>query len=180
MSRREDAEWGSSVTAAKAAADMTCSYANAIPQVPALNRAIMGNHGMWGQLEAKLLEQGLELEKGKSARICLFAGPLFADDDPVYKSVQVALRCYKVVAWYDGKGKLRTTCFVLSQKKLVSEIDFEVLRFNEVFKTSQYPLETIEKATGLVFPKILRDTDTGAKLDDVTEESFERLVKSTR
>jgi endonuclease G, mitochondrial len=180
MSRREDAEWGSSVTAAKAAADMTCSYANAIPQVPALNRAIMGNHGMWGQLEAKLLEQGLELEKGKSARICLFAGPLFADDDPVYKSVQVALRCYKVVVWYDGKGKLRTTCFVLSQKKLVSEIDFEVLRFNEVFKTSQYPLETIEKATGLVFPKILRDTDTGAKLDDVTEESFERLVKSTR
>src|SRR5205814_2432348 len=111
MSRREDAEWGTTMAAAKLAADMTCSYANAIPQVPALNRAIMGYHGMWGQLEGKLLEEGLELESGQSARICIFAGPLFDAEDPVYKSVQVALSCFKVVAWHDGSGKLRTTCF---------------------------------------------------------------------
>ena len=30
--------------AAKTAADMTCSYANAVPQVPAFNRAVMGYH----------------------------------------------------------------------------------------------------------------------------------------
>lgn len=45
---------------AKAAADLTCSYANAVPQVPAFNRATMGYNGQWGQLEKKLLEAGRE------------------------------------------------------------------------------------------------------------------------
>ena len=45
LSRREDAEWGTSMALAKAAADLTCSYANAVPQVPAFNRAMMGYNG---------------------------------------------------------------------------------------------------------------------------------------
>jgi endonuclease G len=141
----------------------------------------MGYHGMWGQLEGKLLEDGLELESGQSARICIFAGPLFDAEDPVYKSVQVALSCFKVVAWHDGSGKLRTTCFVLNQKKLVSGIDFEVLHFDQVFETSQVPLDEIETATGLIFPKRLHDTNTsGGKTELVTGETLERLVTSTR
>ena len=181
LSRREDAEWGTTMAKAKTAADMTCSYANAVPQVPAFNRAIFQYHGMWGQLEQKLLEEGLELESGKSARICLFAGPLFEEDDPVYKSVQVALSCFKVAAWYDGKGKLRTTCFVLSQKKLVGEIDFEALHFDDVFKTSQVSLDKIEEATDLTFPKILHDANASAgENESLTAESFDRFVASTR
>jgi endonuclease G, mitochondrial len=177
LARREDAEWGTTMMAAKVAADMTCSYANAIPQVPALNRAIMGYHGMWGQLEGKLLEKGVTNEAGKSARICIFAGPVFEPDDPVYKSVQVALSCFKVVVWYDGTGSLRTTCFRLSQKKLVSDIDFEVLRFNEVFETSQRSLKQIESWTGLEFHARMHETDTSSGGGEiVTEETFERLV----
>lgn len=181
LSRREDAEWGTTMAKAKTAADMTCSYANAVPQVPAFNRAIFQYHGMWGQLEQKLLEEGLELESGKSARICLFAGPLFEEDDPVYKSVQVALSCFKVAAWYDGKGKLRTTCFVLSQKKLVSDIAFEALHFDDIFKTSQVSLAKIETATGLTFPKVLHDANASAgENENLTVESFERFMASTR
>jgi endonuclease G len=178
LARREDAEWGETMAAAKRAADMTCSYTNAIPQVPALNRAIMGYHGLWGLLEAKLLEAGVRNENRKSARVCVFSGPLFTPDDPVYKGVQVALSCFKVVAWYDGTGALRTTCFRLSQESLVGEVDFEVLRFDDVFKTYQCPLAEIEKVTGLAFHERLRETDTSSGASVIVDEvTLERLLK---
>lgn len=177
LSRREDAEWGPTMEAAKTAADMTCSYANAVPQVPAFNRAVMGYHGQWGRLEQLLLEQGVEGEAGKSARICVYSGPLFLSSDPVYSSVQVALSNFKVVAWFDAGGALRATGFRLSQEKLVDGIDFEVLHFDKLFKLQQKPISWIESATGLVFPQALREADTfdGAS-DGVDDAAIERLV----
>jgi endonuclease G, mitochondrial len=160
MTRREDAEWGSSVSKAKLAADMTCSYANAVPQVPALNRNRFGYHGKWGHLEEKLLEEGVENEAGKAARVCVFNGPLFDEDDRPFKSVPVALRFYKIVVWYDGDQKLRTTCYELSQKTLVGDIEFEVLRFDDVFKTNQIPITKIQKITGLTFHDNIVNNDT--------------------
>jgi endonuclease G, mitochondrial len=160
LSRREDAEWGTSMAAAKTAADMTCSYANAAPQVPALNRAIFGYHGKWGTLEQKLLEEGIRLEEGKSSRISIFAGPLFDDDDPVYASVQVALSFFKIVAWYNDGGVLRATAFRLSQERLVGNIEFEELHFDQLLKTEQKPITWIEDRTGLEFPNVLKKADT--------------------
>ncbi len=160
LARREDAEWGDSISAAKLAADMTCSYANAVPQVPALNRAKFGYKGKWGQLETELLERGAELERGKGARICVFNGPLFDENDPIFKGVQVALMFYKVVVWFNAAGKLQTTCYRLSQRNLVGEIAFEALRFNEIFKTSQVPIQLIQKITGLQFHETIVDNDT--------------------
>lgn len=157
LSRREDAEWGTSMAAAKTAADMTCSYANAAPQVPALNRAIFGYHGKWGTLEQNLLEEGIE---GKSLRVSIFAGPLFHDDDPVYASVQVALSFFKIVAWYKDDGTLQATAFRLSQERLVGQIEFEELHFDELLKTEQKPIAWIEEATGLQFPSVLKNADT--------------------
>jgi endonuclease G len=160
LARREDAEWGSTAAAALAAADLTCSYANAVPQVPALNRAVFGFTGEWGQLEIELLERGVENEPEKASRICVFNGPLFDNDDPVFKGVQVAVSFYKVVVWYDGDENLRTTCYVLSQENLVGEIEFEVLRFDDIFTTAQVPIRQIEKTTGLKFPAVVVDNDT--------------------
>lgn len=179
LSRREDAEWGNTVAKAKLAADLTCSYANAIPQVPALNRNRFGYHGLWGQLEEKLLEQGIENESGKSARICVFSGPLFKNDDPVFKGVQVALSFFKVVVWYDGTGTLRATGFKLTQEDLVGEIAFEVLRFDTVFKTYQWPISRIEDATGITFHANIKNNDTSpADGDDPMDEGgFERMLK---
>jgi endonuclease G len=169
LARREDAEWGTSLAKAKRAADLTCSYANAVPQVPVLNRARYGYKGKWGQLEMELLEKGAENETGKSARILVFNGPLFHDEDPVFKGVQVALNFYKVVVWYDGKGKLRTTCYRLSQEQMVGEIEFEVLRFDEVFKTYQVPIGGIEEVTGLRFHDDIRSCDTSNGGDEPIE-----------
>jgi endonuclease G, mitochondrial len=159
MSRREDAEWGTTMVAAKAAADMTCSYANAAPQVPSLNRAIFGYHGKWGILEQDLLEKGIKLEGGKAPRVSIFAGPLFDDEDPVYASVQVALSFFKIVAWYKD-DTLQATAFRLSQEKLVGGIEFEELHFDELLKTEQKPITWIEEATDLQFPNVLKNADT--------------------
>jgi endonuclease G len=169
LARREDAEWGTSVAKAKLAADLTCSYANAVPQVPALNRAKFGYKGRWGQLEIELLEKGIENEAGKAARICVFNGPLFDEEDPIFKGIPVALSFYKVVVWYDGAQKLRTTCFQLSQEKLVGEIEFEVLKFDEVFKTSQIPIAKIEKTTGLKFHDTIVNNDTSTGEEEPIE-----------
>ena len=93
----------------------------------------------------------MEGERGEIGRICVFNGPLFNEDDPQFgKRFEVALSFYKVVVWYDVKGTLYTTCYTLSQEKLVGQIDFvEVLRFDEVFKTSQVPIHQIQDITGL-------------------------------
>ena len=181
LSRREDAEWGTSMALAKAAADITCSYANAVPQVPGFNRAMMGYHGQWGQLENKLLEAGVEKEPTKSARICVFSGPVFLDDDPVYASVQVALGCFKVVAWFNQDGALRTTGFHLSQENLVEGIAFEALNFDKLFKLQQVPLAWIESATGLRFAAVLRSTDTFSEGNQRADSTaLERLVSGDK
>jgi len=143
-----------------------------------MNRAIMGYHGIWGQLEGKLLEEGVENESGKSGRICVFSGPLFAEDDPIFKGVQVALNCFKVVVWFDGNGSLCTTCFKLTQEQLVGEIEFEVLHFDKVFKTYQCPLTEIESITGLKFHSKMRETDTyNGETGAIDETAFERLLR---
>jgi endonuclease G len=160
LARREDAEWGYTVRSAKRAADLTCSYANAVPQVPALNRAKYGYRGEWGQLEEDLLEKGIEGEVGKAGKISVYSGPIFSDDDPVFREVKIPLSFFKVVAWYDEHGDLRTTCWRLSQRQLVSEIDFETLRFDEVFLSRQVAIAEIEEATGLEFHANLRERDT--------------------
>jgi endonuclease G len=177
LSRREDAEWGASMALAKAAADITCSYANAVPQVPAFNRAMMGYNGQWGQLEKKLLEAGVKNESARSARICVFSGPVFLDDDPVYASVQVALGGFKVVAWFNQNGALRATAFHLSQGTLVEGIEFEALNFDKLFKLQQVPLAWVESATGLAFACVLRDADTFSENSPQADEAaLERLV----
>lgn len=70
------------------------------------------------------------------------------------------MRFFKVVCWYGADRKLRTTCYRLSQEKLVGAIEFEVLRFDEMFKTDQVPIAEIEKATGLKFHANIADLDT--------------------
>ena len=128
--------------------------------MPSFNRANYGGHGEWGRLEWELLENGVEGESGKAGRLCVFSGPIFDDDDPVRKSVQVALRCFKVVVWYDATGALRTTGFILSQADLVGNIEWEALHFDTVFVALQHPLREIESLTSLSFAQAMHDADT--------------------
>ena len=133
MSRREDADYGAKAADALLAANMTCMYTNACPQVPKLNRA----PGLWGDLEKIILEQGVKKEDGAESKICVYNGPVFLDSDPVYQSIQVPLRFFKIVVWLNGKNEKKTTAFILSQEDLVGGIQFEELDFNKEFITHQ-------------------------------------------
>ena len=155
MSRREDADYGATAADALQAANMTCMFTNACPQVPKLNRA----PGLWGDLEKIILEQGVKKEAGAGSRICVYNGPVFLDSDPVYQTVQVPLRFFKIVVWINGKNEKKTTAFILSQEDLVGGIQFEELDFNKEFITHQCRVAYIEKLTGLTFDKI-RSWDT--------------------
>lgn len=159
MVRREDAEWGYSMPFAKQAAEMTCVYTNACPQVPALNRDRYGYHGEWGKLEGDVLEHGVQHETGPEAKICVYNGPVFDAEDPVYKNIQVPLRYWKLIVWRKPDGSLNTTAFMLSQEELVGEVDFEELHYDDIFKARQCPVSEIEQLTGLTFP-LIRDWDT--------------------
>jgi len=172
MSRREDAKWGDTGEDADRDANLTCMYTNAVPQVPDINRAVYGYHGLWGQLEQIILEKGVEKEDGETTKICVYNGPIFVDTDPVFKSVQVPLRFFKIVVWKNGAGKPRTTAFILSQEDLVGGIKFEELQYDQEFKEHQCSIKYLEKLTNLQFTGIgdwdtYQGGDGGAALESI-------------
>ena len=162
MSRREDANWGNNAAEAERDANVTCMYTNACPQVPALNRAIYGYHGLWGQLEQIVLEKGVTLEKGDTGKICVYNGPVFDDTNPVFKSVQIPMQFWKIIVWQNAEKKFKTTGFIMSQADLVGDIQFEELQFDKEFIEHQCSIAYIEKLTGLKFTGI-RENDTYTK-----------------
>lgn len=154
MARREDANWGSTAEDAKRNADLTCMYTNACPQVARINQS--SKKGLWGQLEKIVLETGAQAEKGRTAKILVFNGPIFKEDDPVFRGIQVPMDFYKIVVWLTDGGELRATAFKLSQVDKVDDIDFEQLDLdqNAEFKEYQCSIESLEKLTHIDFSAI--------------------------
>jgi endonuclease G len=162
MSRREDANWGLTPEDAKRNADLTCMYTNACPQVAKINQS--GKKGLWGILEKVVLENGAIVENGKTARISVFNGPIFKEDDPVFRGIQVPMDFYKIVLWLTDKGGLKATAFKLSQVELVSDIDFEQLDLdqNTEFKEFQCSIKSLQKDTKIDFSGLIEfDTFDG-------------------
>lgn len=160
MSRREDADWGSSPEDAKRNADFTCMYTNACPQVATINQS--KREGLWGKLELIVLEAGAKKEKAKTAKISVFNGPIFKETDPVYKGIQVPMEFYKIVLWLTDNLELRATAFRLSQEDLVGDISFEELDIdqNVEFKPYQCSIESLQEDTQLDFPELILQADT--------------------
>lgn len=154
MSRREDANWGSTADDAKRNADLTCMYTNACPQVAKLNQS--SKKGLWGLLEKIVLESGAKVEKGEMARISVFNGPIFKDSDPVFKGIQVPMSFYKIILWLTKNGNLKATAFKLSQEELVDEIDFEQLDLDQnlEFKEYQCSIRSLHESTKIDFSSL--------------------------
>jgi endonuclease G len=183
MSRREDANWGSTAENAKLNADMTCLYTNACPQVATLNQS--GRKGLWGILEKIVLEEGAVKEAGKTARISVFNGPIFKDSDQVFKGIQVPLEFYKIILWLTDEKQLRATAFKLSQEKLVDDIDFEQLDIDQnlEFKEHQCSIEWLQKVTKLDLSSIIQfDTfkGEGEELVLKSENEVKLLIAQNR
>lgn len=137
MTRREYPNWGTLESAVLANAD-TMHVTNVAPQMQTFNG------GVWLELEDYALQNARKSEQ----KICVFTGPIFADDDPVKYGVQVPVEFWKVIAFvHDETHALCATGYTMSQVDHLKDEEF-------VFgphKSTQRALSSIEVRTGLSF-----------------------------
>lgn len=133
--RRLDPCWGS---VAAAAGEDTFHFTNCSPQYSRLNRH------EWLEVENYVLKTA----DNADVRISVFTGPVFRDDDIVYRGVyRLPADFWKIVAFINKNGQLRASAFVRSQKNYLDTLGF----FDDEYKTWQVPVPQIESLTGLSF-----------------------------
>jgi len=144
LTRRLDPAWGQDP---KQAEEDTFFFTNCTPQHHNFNTKT------WLQLEDFLLENA----ETRDFRACVFTGPVFSLEDRRFEfrvannligNILIPLQYWKVVAMInDQTGKLSATAYTISQKDLISNLEFV---FGQ-FKTYQLPIAAVEKSTGLDF-----------------------------
>jgi endonuclease G len=142
--RRRDPVWGPD--AARANED-TFVYTNAAPQAAPFNQG----ENLWAGVEDHVLNYA----RVNKLRVSVFTGPVFADDDPLYRAVRIPLLFWKIAAWDTGEDhQLATSGFVLDQTPSLDRIDLESLTATDVpplgpFRTFQVPVQHIAELTSL-------------------------------
>ncbi len=124
--RRDDVVWGNSFREMQKANGDTYHTTNCSPQTAVFNRSSRGVDN-WGDLE------NLVQKQTKEERAVTFAGPVFADDDPVFVGedlagrveVQIPRRYWKIVV-VRGDDGARAFGFVVEQSLDDVELEFAV------------------------------------------------------
>jgi endonuclease G len=150
--RREDVCFGTSFAQIQRANGDTFHVTNCSPQRGNYNRSNLG--GIWGGLENFIGAQA------DDEKLCIFAGPVLAADDPVFKGtgVQIPRRFWKVVCAVK-QGRLQVFAFLLEQDLKGVPVEFQV---DAKWKRSQVKLKELEKIIGLLtFPQVYHDGDQG-------------------
>ena len=162
--RREDVCWGNTYQQIRKANGDTYHTTNCSPQVANFNRSL--SKGEWGQLENFILTQAKEKTGKKGEKYCLFAGPVFEEDDGWFEGyddrgkirVQIPRRFWKIViAQLDNE--LQSFAFILEQdlKPVVLEEEFQV---NETWKKRMIAIEELETIlNNIKFPKAMKEVD---------------------
>ncbi|WP_342238980.1 DNA/RNA non-specific endonuclease [Inquilinus sp. OTU3971] len=140
IARRQDLVWGPPEEAARANRD-SFYFTNIAPQHEAYNQS--GLNGLWGLLENAILEE-VEVEQ---LRVSVLGGPVFRDDDPVYRDTAIPRDFWKIVAYVEA-GALKAKAFLLTQEDLLNRIEALGL---EQFRLYQLPIAELESRTGLDF-----------------------------
>lgn len=153
--RRLDPVWGDAATAKKANQD-TFAFTNAAPQVDDFNQG----KELWVGLEDHVLNHA----DAHDAKLSVFTGPVFLDDDALYRGVQVPRRFWKIAAWTND-GKIGAAGFVLDQSPLLGKVELkkaikERLLEGEPpplgpFRTFQVPIGQIADLTGLSLSRLI-------------------------
>lgn len=154
--RRLDPAWGSDEATARVANDDTFHYTNCSPQHKNFNR----NASLWAGLENFILDNA----RAQRLRVTVFNGPVLADDDPLFQGVKIPLAFWKIMAFQKPDGRLSSTAYLISQKRLVEAM------LQEAFtpQTFQVPVRKITELTGLDFsPLFTFDPMNGAFQESV-------------
>jgi endonuclease G len=162
IARRDDVCWGASFAELQRANGDTFHTTNCSPQRANFNQSRL--RGLWGNLENFILSQA------KVETYCLFAGPVLADDDPIFAgkdnagnvSVKIPRDYWKVVCAVKN-GKLQVFAFVLEQDLTGIPVE-EEFELTPEWKVHSLPLKDLEKKVKLVrFPKAYHTADQFGK-----------------
>jgi endonuclease G len=146
IARRADLLWGSLPEAQKANTD-SFFYTNITPQMDDFNQS--ARNGLWGKLEDAVFAD-VEVD---DLKVSVFGGPVFQDDDHVFRGVKIPREFWKVITFVEG-GELKTKAFVLTQN-----LDrLETLGLEE-FRVFQVTLDEIEERAHIRLPSSLRRGD---------------------
>ncbi len=142
--RRLDPAWGDDVQMVKIANDDTFHWTNCSPQHQDFNQS----QTLWAGLEDYILNNA----NNKDFKCSVFSGPVFADDDTVYRGVKIPKQFWKVAVMAKSNNKISATAYIVSQKDLIANLEAEFV-FGK-YKTFQVSIETIEQLTGLDFENL--------------------------
>jgi endonuclease G, mitochondrial len=154
--RREDVAWGDTYDELRRANGDTFHVTNCSPQVANFNRS--NKKGIWGELENIVLKQA------EGERYCLFAGPVFAADDPLFQGldddgtihVPIPRQFWKVIVARSGDG-LQSFAFILDQDLSHTDVEFII---DAEWRTRMHSIPELEQLVGLLrFPQELHDSD---------------------
>lgn len=155
--RRDDVAWGRSLEEMRRANGDSYHVTNCSPQVADFNQP-RGREN-WGDLESAVLKQATD------QRLCVLAGPILADDDPLFRgeddggavSVRIPRRYWKVIIAPDGAG-LGAYAFLLEQD--LSGVAMERVTFDAKWRRAMVPVADLEARIGqLRFADVIHRAD---------------------
>lgn len=148
LARRADLLWGD-LSAAKQANKDSFYYTNITPQMDDFNQS--SHAGIWGRLENAIFED-VDVD---DLRVSVFGGPVFREDDRMYRGILLPHEYWKVVV-FNESGALKARAFLLTQN-----LDqLRVLMDLDEFRVYQISLPELEDRTKLHFPANLHEADT--------------------
>ena len=147
LARRADLLWGSLDEAEQANRD-SFFFTNITPQMDDFNQS--ARDGLWGRLEDAVFED-VDVD---DLRVSVYGGPVFGQDDRVFRGVLIPDEFWKVIAFVEA-GVLKASAFLLSQN-----LDqLEALELDE-FRVFQVSMAELEKRTAVRFPDAIHQADT--------------------
>lgn len=168
--RRQDPSWGPKARARRANND-TFHFTNCTPQEWTFNE----RKKYWQGIETWILEDSAVADGDK---VCVFTGPVFANDDPAYRDIKVPIKFFKIVV-FERDGELKSVGLVASQKERIGKTPGgipESLDDPSPVSEWQTRIADIETMTGLDFGKVTAADTFGA--DEAVSkklESFEDI-----
>ncbi|MEU2257408.1 DNA/RNA non-specific endonuclease [Nocardia xishanensis] len=156
IARRADLLWASLPEANQANTD-SFFYTNITPQMDDFNQS--SKDGLWGQLEDAVFAD----VQVQDLRVTAFGGPVYHDDDRVYRRSRIPREYFKILAFVDS-GDLKARAFLLTQ----ALDQLEALELDE-FRVFQVTVAEVEERTGVRFGAELRKADTFTVPEGVEE-----------
>lgn len=155
LTRRQDPNWGADAARAN---EHTFHFTNCAPQHKNFNQKI------WLGLEDYILKNAAAY----GLKVTVFTGPVFREDDVVYrKEFKIPAEFWKVAVMLKEDGTLSATAYLQTQKDLIGNLEFS---YGE-YQTYQVPITQIETLTHLNFGEL--------KTHDVLEQNLPGLVLNT-